>query len=127
MTKSIFNSDYLGAAASGLCIIHCLLTPVLFVVQASSSLTCSEISPGWWSAIDYLFLAVTFFAIRATTRSTTSGMDSSGFVSVMGIPLNSNSQRFFRPFTFVSNDQVYTCRTIGHAASVQFELLSVRG
>ena len=73
MTRSIFNSDYLGAAASGLCIIHCLLTPVLFVVQASSSLTCSEISPGWWSAIDYLFLAVTFFAIRATTRSTTSG------------------------------------------------------
>ena len=55
------------------------------------------------------------------------GMDSSGFVSVMGIPRNSNSQRFFRPFTFVSNDQVYTCRTIGHAASVQFELLSVRG
>jgi len=72
MTRSIFNSDYLGAAASGLCIIHCLLTPVLFVVQATSSLTCSEISPGWWSAIDYLFLAVTFLAIRATTRSTTS-------------------------------------------------------
>jgi len=73
MSRSILNSDYVGAAASSLCILHCLLTPVLFVVQATSTLSCSEISPGWWSAIDYLFLVVTFFAIRATTRSSSSG------------------------------------------------------
>ena len=69
---SMFNSDYLGAAASSLCIIHCLLTPMLFVVQVTGSLSCAEISPIWWRAIDYLFLLVTFVAIRATTRSTTS-------------------------------------------------------
>ena len=40
------ESDIFGAAASSLCLIHCLLTPVIFVVQASA-FSCSEASPIW--------------------------------------------------------------------------------
>ncbi|MFT4567561.1 MAG: hypothetical protein ACI9FN_002528 [Saprospiraceae bacterium] len=70
---SIFNhkSDYVGVTASSLCMFHCLLTPVLFAVQATS-LSCSEIGPIWWKAIDYLFLVISFFAMLYTNRVTTS-------------------------------------------------------
>lgn len=72
-TKSIISSssDYYGAAASSLCMIHCLLTPVLFAVQATS-LSCSDISPFWWKAIDYFFLVITLVAILYTARTTSS-------------------------------------------------------
>ena len=79
MRKSLFNistllnskSDYIGASASTLCLIHCMITPLLFAVQATS-LSCSEISPWWWKLVDYVFLAVTFFAIYFTNKSTSS-------------------------------------------------------
>lgn len=64
------NSDILGAAASFLCIIHCLLTPFIFVAQASVSHVCSEISPFWWKSIDLFFLAITIAAVYFTAKST---------------------------------------------------------
>lgn len=64
-------SDYIGAAASSLCMIHCLLTPMLFAVQLTS-LSCSEISPVWWKTIDYIFLVITFFAVWYTSKATQS-------------------------------------------------------
>lgn len=65
------QSDYVGASASTLCLVHCMLTPVLFAVQATS-LSCADISPAWWQAIDFLFLVISFFAIYFTARSSTS-------------------------------------------------------
>ncbi|MEM6317454.1 MAG: MerC domain-containing protein [Bacteroidota bacterium] len=55
--------------ASSLCMVHCLATPLLFVVQASA--TCSDIGPLWWRTLDYLFLVVSFFAIRQSSKTTT--------------------------------------------------------
>ena len=71
--KSIIStkSDYLGVTASSLCMVHCILTPVLFAVHATS-LSCAEISPVWWKTIDYLFLVISFFAIFYTSKKTTS-------------------------------------------------------
>ena len=65
------KSDYIGASASTLCMIHCMVTPLLFAVQATT-LSCSEISPWWWKMVDYFFLIVTFFAIYYTNKKTTS-------------------------------------------------------
>jgi len=65
------RSDFIGASASSLCMIHCMITPFLFVVQATS-LSCSEISPWWWKMVDYVFLVVTFFAIYFTNKNTSS-------------------------------------------------------
>lgn len=69
--RTLFNnSDMLGATASMLCVVHCLLTPFLFAAQATLLSTCSDISPTWWRMIDFIFLIITFFAIRFTVNST---------------------------------------------------------
>lgn len=54
--------DYFGALAGGLCLIHCLATPFVFVAKACS-MTCCDAAPGWWKLIDVLFLGVSFIAI----------------------------------------------------------------
>jgi len=56
------QSDLVGAAASGLCAIHCIATPFLFVAQSCSTTGCCE-GPIWWSMIDYFFIGVTFLAV----------------------------------------------------------------
>jgi len=61
--------DFLGAISSSLCMVHCLITPLLFAVQATS-LSCSEISPSWWKMIDCIFLIVSLVAIIFTAKST---------------------------------------------------------
>lgn len=64
------KSDLFGELASSLCMLHCLATPLLFVVQASTT-SCSEIGPFWWRTLDYLFLIVSILAIHQSVRMTT--------------------------------------------------------
>jgi len=62
--KAIPKSDLVGAIASGLCALHCIATPFLFIAQSCSTKTsCCESGPTWWSAIDYIFIVITFFAV----------------------------------------------------------------
>ena len=61
------RSDYLGMLASGLCLIHCLATPFLFIAKTCSA-TCCEETPVWWKTIDVLFLTISFFAVLASTK-----------------------------------------------------------
>lgn len=65
------KSDMFGAIASGLCLIHCLITPVIFAVQVCSS-ACCETGPVWWSMIDYLFLVISIFAVYYSAKNTSS-------------------------------------------------------
>lgn len=65
------KSDSIGAIASGLCLLHCIATPFIFIVQ-SCSLTCCSDTPTWWAFIDYFFLIISFFAIYHSTKTTTS-------------------------------------------------------
>ena len=60
------NSDSLGSIASGLCLIHCIATPLLFAIQP---LSAHAETPGWWSSIDIIFLVVSFFAVYASTKN----------------------------------------------------------
>ncbi|MCG8330036.1 MAG: MerC domain-containing protein [Chitinophagales bacterium] len=69
---SKINADIVGAWASGLCAIHCALTPLVFIAQASVHFGTqvaghSEI-PWYWLLIDYAFLLIAFWAIWHTTR-----------------------------------------------------------
>lgn len=64
------NSDILGTFASSLCLAHCVATPFLFLAQASAA-TCCDGPPTWWKFMDYFFLAISFFAIYWTTKTTT--------------------------------------------------------
>ena len=69
--NNIFQADYIGAAASSLCLIHCLATPLLFVAQAGS-VTVSEHGHGplWWGLIDISLLFLSLIAIYRAVRLT---------------------------------------------------------
>ena len=64
------KSDFFGVIASSLCLIHCLATPLIFVVQACTK-SCCAAGPWWWGLIDYFFLVVSLIAIYYSARSTT--------------------------------------------------------
>ena len=71
MKLAINNSDSIGALASTLCLIHCLATPFIFVVQSCAASCCAS-APAWWICFDYLFLTISFFAILKSTKTTQS-------------------------------------------------------
>lgn len=70
ISKAFPKSDMIGALASGLCIVHCVATPFLFIAQSCSVSGCCESSPGWWSSIDYVFIGITFFAVFQSGKNT---------------------------------------------------------
>jgi len=61
--------DAIGAFTSLLCIVHCVVTPFVFLAQACTIDTC-ETSPFWWSSLDYLFLIMSLFSIYHSTQTT---------------------------------------------------------
>ena len=73
MKIAINNSDSIGALASTLCLIHCLVIPFIFVVQSCAASCCAS-APVWWVFFDYLFLTISFFAILKSTKTTQSNL-----------------------------------------------------
>jgi len=68
-TQNTKRSDLLGAAASGLCLIHCIATPFLFVAQAGIA-THHDASPTWWGLIDIVLLLVSLVAVYWAAKKT---------------------------------------------------------
>lgn len=64
------KSDIIGAVASTLCLVHCIATPFLFVVQAGV-VSAGESRPEWWGILDLIFLVISFFAILWSSKTTT--------------------------------------------------------
>ena len=60
--------DRIGIIASSLCMIHCIITPFIFVAKACTEICCAE-TPLWWQIIDYLFLIISFTAIYFITKN----------------------------------------------------------
>lgn len=69
MRLSIQKPDSIGAIASALCVVHCIITPFLFIAQSCSLHGC-ESAPTWWKSIDYIFLVISFFSIYQSTLTT---------------------------------------------------------
>ena len=63
------KSDLFGILASSLCMVHCLVTPLIFVLQAST-VNCSELGPMWWRMMDYVFLVISISAIHHSAKMT---------------------------------------------------------
>ncbi len=63
------NSDLYGAFASGLCLIHCVATPFLFMA-GPSTIHMDELSPWWWGILDYLFIGIAFLAVYRSAQTT---------------------------------------------------------
>jgi len=67
---SILPFDSIGIIASTLCIIHCIVTPFIFIAKACTATCCSD-APSWWLMIDYLFLVISFIAIFFISKKLT--------------------------------------------------------
>lgn len=71
MKLTLQKPDSIGAIASTLCVVHCVVTPFLFVVSSCSVDGCAS-TPLWWSNIDYLFVIISFLSIYRSAQTTTS-------------------------------------------------------
>ena len=68
MKVLLLNYDRIGIIASSLCMIHCIITPFIFVAKACTEICCAE-TPFWWQIIDYFFLIISFAAIYFITKN----------------------------------------------------------
>ena len=62
------NSDSIGVFASSLCLIHCIATPFIFLAQTCSA-TCCDTAPAWWTAIDFLSIGISLFAVYWSAKN----------------------------------------------------------
>lgn len=72
MIKTVINNgfyaDNIGMASSSLCLVHCMITPFIFIAHACTTKCCGE-SPFWWKAIDFLFLVISFIAVYFAAKN----------------------------------------------------------
>ena len=68
MVLTTKNSDYIGAIAGVLCIIHCIITPLLFIVNAELA---TKQTLFFLQFIGYVFLIISFFAVYRSALNTT--------------------------------------------------------
>ena len=68
MKLIIKYSDYIGASASGLCFIHCLATPILFLSQASLVSIGNEML-FLWQSLNFFFLTISAIAVYYSIKN----------------------------------------------------------
>ena len=68
MVLTTKNSDYIGAIAGVLCIIHCIITPLLFLINAELATKQTLFALQF---IGYVFLIISFFAVYRSALNTT--------------------------------------------------------
>ena len=71
MNLSLKKADLIGVISSGLCLLHCLATPLLFALQ-TQIINYDSNKPSWWSGLDIIFIILSALAIYKTTHTTTS-------------------------------------------------------
>ena len=66
------RSDLLGVLASGLCAIHCTLTPIFFLAKPILDNTVENQGHGnsLWTALEYVFLVLSLIAVWFSSKHT---------------------------------------------------------
>ena len=77
MNISLRKPDTIGAIVSTLCVVHCLLTPLLFVAQSYTA-THSHEAPFWWKNLDYLFILISVIAVYESIKKSTNKLIKAG-------------------------------------------------
>ena len=99
------NSDYLGAIAGVLCIIHCIITPLLFLINAELATKQTLLA---LQVVGYIFLILSFFAVYKSALNTTNNIVKVLFFVVWGFLLffilneSLGAFRIAETFTFIS-------------------------
>ena len=68
MVLTTKNSDYIGAISGILCIIHCIITPLLFLINSELATKQTLFA---LQLIGYVFLIISFFAVYRSALNTT--------------------------------------------------------
>ena len=68
MVLTTKNSDYIGAISGILCIIHCIVTPLLFLINAELATKQNLFA---LQLMGYVFLIISFFAVYRSALNTT--------------------------------------------------------
>ena len=68
MNITFQKPDTVGAIASSLCVIHCLMTPLIFAAQSLTAVH-EHSAPVWWQSLDFLFIVISFIAINQSTKN----------------------------------------------------------
>ena len=71
MRITLKNSDNLGVLSSTLCLIHCLITPFIYISFASL-FSQNEFLSFPWKGINLVFIVVSLVAVNRSTKKTTS-------------------------------------------------------
>ena len=71
MVVTTKNSDYIGAFAGILCIIHCIITPLLFLINAELATRQTLFA---LQLTGYVFLIISFFAVYRSALNTTNNI-----------------------------------------------------
>ena len=68
------RSDLFGAAVSGLCAIHCTLTPLFFAARPLLETSLHDLphTAAWWASLDYVFLLLSLAAVGYSAHRTDS-------------------------------------------------------
>lgn len=67
MNITLKKPDILGALASGLCLVHCIATPFLFLLPIGLETDFVSI---WWKQLDVIFLIISFLAVYKAASTT---------------------------------------------------------
>lgn len=71
MSILLKRPDSIGVLASSFCLLHCLATPLLFFLPNCIG-ECESMAPIWWKQMDIFFLALSFWAVYQSTKTTSS-------------------------------------------------------
>ena len=105
MVLTTKNSDYIGAISGVLCIIHCIITPMLFLINAELATKQTLFALQF---IGYVFLIISFFAVYRSALNTTNNVVKVLFFLFWGallfLILNESfgAFRIAETFTFIS-------------------------
>lgn len=104
MNLLLKKPDVWGAFASGLCLVHCVATPLLFVLSTCIG-DCESVAPFWWKQFDYIFLVISFLAVFQSTRTTGSTIIKFGmwfsWMALVALLINEKLEIFHVTETFV--------------------------
>ena len=107
MLISIKNSDYVGACASIFCMLHCMVSPILFMSQTQAVNISIEI-PFLWQSVNYIFLFISmiavYFSIKNSTKLFVKILLAISWLSLSFLIINEGLEGFHFPeiFTYIS-------------------------
>ena len=70
MKNLSYKNDIVGSTIGAFCVLHCALTPMLFLFPNFIELSNHTSALFWWKNADFLFLTLAFIAVLRSSSTT---------------------------------------------------------